>query len=641
VTSRPARRRTSVNRIALIGCLAAIAAFVPAPAAHAAGWLAAQEVASAEFPVSDPAVAMAPDGDILTAWTATPESGNPAVAYRAREAFNGNKDVGFVGGGGQEKPALTTDSSGRIWFAFNDPGTHDVYLLRSGVNDANSLSGVTGFHLATGPSSAPDLAARPDDAAVAVLAGGQVKLGRWTDPGPGTTTTIYDGPSGNAGDATSARVTLDSAGNLVTVYHYPVLEETCPVEARRIPAGGSLSGIQTLGSTGSEVAGCGGRTDVDLVLGPSERVMASWWNMGGTSSSVDTRIAAPGSTFGPLTTVATEGYDPVTNPEPLAAGGAFDIHPRGLLGASDATLHAYLTKPPSVPIRRISQRFDPAGGGPTVQPFETSVGTADLARNDSDQAVGAWVGISPSCHVSGARGTVGGGLGARQTLGACGSADSEKPPQVAINENGDAAVVWTADDALEMAIYDSTQPQVQGVSVPASGAVGQPLAMSATARDALSDVSTRWEFGDGGGATGGTVHHAYSASGTYHVVAHVRDAAGNTKNVSRTVVVPKGPSPSNEFSLGKAEKNKKKGTAILPVDIPGAGALDLAGKKVKPVDAQATGAGEVDLLVKAKGKARKKLKKKGKAKVAVEVTFTPTGGDPNAQSDSVKLVRKR
>ncbi len=622
-----------VSRSAIVCCLAAIAAVVPASAADAAGWLAASEVASAEFPASDPAVAMAPDGDILVAWTATGESGNPAVAYRAREAFNGYKDASFVGGGGQEKPALATDSSGRIWFAFNDPGLHDVFLVRSGANDANNLTFVDDFSLATGPWSAPDLAARPDDAAVAVLDGGQVKLGRWTPAGGPVTTTIYDGSSG---DAKNARVTLDSAGNLVTVYNYLVFGNTCPVEARRIPAGSTLSGVQTLGSTGTDDAGCGGRTDVDLALGPSGSVMASWWSM----SSVDMRLAAAGSTFGPLTTIATGGYDPVSNPEPLAEG-AFDQHPRGLLGASDATLHTYLTQPPSASIRRLSQRVDPAGGASTIQPFETAVGTADLAPNDSDQAVGAWAGISPSCHVSGARGTVGGGLGARKTLGYCGSADQEKAPQVAINANGDAAVVWTADGAVEMAIYDATPPQVQGVSVPGSATVGQQLAMSVTARDALSTVSPRWEFGDEGGATGKGVHHAYTEPGTYHVVAHVRDAAGNAKNVSRTVVVASGPSASNEFGLGKAKKDKRKGTATLPVNVPGAGALDLSGAKIKPDDAQADGRGEVDLLVKAKGKARKKLKRKGKAKVAVEVTFSPVGGDPATQDDTVKLKRKR
>ena len=48
----------------------------------------------------------------------------------------------------------------------------------------------------------------------------------------------------------------------------------------------------------------------------------------------------------------------------------------------------------------------------------------------------------------------------------------------------------------------------------------------------------------------------------------------------------------------------------------------------------------VNLAVKAKGKAKKKLSRSGRAKVELEVTFTPTGGDPNSQAKTVKLIRR-
>jgi sugar lactone lactonase YvrE len=99
---------------------------------------------------------------------------------------------------------------------------------------------------------------------------------------------------------------------------------------------------------------------------------------------------------------------------------------------------------------------------------------------------------------------------------------------------------------------------------------------------------------------------------------------------------------SNEFTIGKAKRNKRNGTAKLPVVVPGAGELDLAKtKKVKADEETADAAGREKLRVRAKGKAKKKLNRKRKAKVKAQVTYTPTGGASNTESKKIKLVRKR
>jgi hypothetical protein len=99
--------------------------------------------------------------------------------------------------------------------------------------------------------------------------------------------------------------------------------------------------------------------------------------------------------------------------------------------------------------------------------------------------------------------------------------------------------------------------------------------------------------------------------------------------------------PSNQFSFGKVKKNKRKGTAKLTVEIvEGPGDLELAKtKKVKADDEVAEAEGETaeKLAIKPKGKAKKKLNKKGKAKVKAEVTYTPTGGEPNTRSKRIRL----
>jgi hypothetical protein len=97
--------------------------------------------------------------------------------------------------------------------------------------------------------------------------------------------------------------------------------------------------------------------------------------------------------------------------------------------------------------------------------------------------------------------------------------------------------------------------------------------------------------------------------------------------------------PSNAITLGKPKLNKKKGTAKLPVTIPGPGTLTLTGKGVVNQTTTPTAAGTAKLLVKSKGKKRQKLNSMGSTKVTSTVTYTPTGGASN--SVIKKLVLKK
>ena len=97
------------------------------------------------------------------------------------------------------------------------------------------------------------------------------------------------------------------------------------------------------------------------------------------------------------------------------------------------------------------------------------------------------------------------------------------------------------------------------------------------------------------------------------------------------------PKPSNAFEIGKAKLNTKKGNAKLPVEVPGAGELELEGKGVKPASKDATGDGTVNLPVKPKGKTADKLEDGGKVKVSLEITFTPIGGDAKSETKNLKL----
>jgi hypothetical protein len=98
------------------------------------------------------------------------------------------------------------------------------------------------------------------------------------------------------------------------------------------------------------------------------------------------------------------------------------------------------------------------------------------------------------------------------------------------------------------------------------------------------------------------------------------------------------------IDLGKLKRDKAKGTAILPVTVPGAGTVSLSGKGV--VDQPAanarrakTATATVKLRVKPAGKAKRKLDRSGKAKVTLVVTYVPAGGPSVIASKRVKLIK--
>jgi phospholipase C len=97
---------------------------------------------------------------------------------------------------------------------------------------------------------------------------------------------------------------------------------------------------------------------------------------------------------------------------------------------------------------------------------------------------------------------------------------------------------------------------------------------------------------------------------------------------------------TGEFTFGKLKLKRTRGTAKLPVELPGPGTLALGGNGIKAEDKQVADAGEVKLKINPKGKTKDKLGEHGKAKVKAKVTFTPTGAAAVTHTKKITLIER-
>jgi PKD domain-containing protein len=131
-------------------------------------------------------------------------------------------------------------------------------------------------------------------------------------------------------------------------------------------------------------------------------------------------------------------------------------------------------------------------------------------------------------------------------------------PDADVDDEGNAVAVWTRDAfrqsdtsdhyRMQLAALDAAAPTLTAVSVPPAGTVGASVGMAAAATDRWSPVAIDWSFGDGSGAAGPAVTHAFGGPGAFTVQVTATDAAGNASSAARPVLVtapaPPAPPPS-------------------------------------------------------------------------------------------------
>jgi hypothetical protein len=159
-------------------------------------------------------------------------------------------------------------------------------------------------------------------------------------------------------------------------------------------------------------------------------------------------------------------------------------------------------------------------------------------------------------------------------------------------------------------------------------------------------------FGGGGASAGGSSSGAGGGGGagssSFAATATNKSIkAGSSGTPTLTITYGSG-GDNGGLKLGKVKKNKKKGTALLSVTVPGSGTLSIGGKGVvkkrsalarvpAPLAKKVPEAGTYKLKVKAKGNKLEKLDDTGKVKVKAVVTFDPTSGETVSASKKIKL----
>jgi PKD domain len=418
------------------------------------------------------------------------------------------------------------------------------------------------------------------------------------------------------------RPAMDAAGNATVVFTYFDGEDSV-IESVERPAGGEFSAPTQLSEAGAD-SGLG-----EIGVDAAGNAIASWLRSEAPTSVVRAAVKPPGGGFGAPVDVST--------PAEVAEGPVLRVAPSGM-----ATIAWKRTKPTGV--LRASSR---PPGGPFSAPIDLSNGKDspqfyDLAVSDQGDAIVVWSGdnaqntkiVRAAVRPAGAA-----AFGPRVAISKS-SADTFQPVP-SMDATGDATVVWTRDKGLntivQMAGYDADPPLLGGVSVPAIGHVADPLPFSAQSSDFWPVGAPRFDFGDGAGASGAAVTHAYSTPGTYSVTISATDAGGRTTSTVRSLLVK----ARNFFKIRRLRRNRRKGTAALVIFVPEPGTVTVNGKWIKKARARTATAGAVKLPIRAIGKGLKRLQKKGRLRVRLRIVYAPVGGDTRVKHRRVVLRKER
>jgi hypothetical protein len=238
---------------------------------------------------------------------------------------------------------------------------------------------------------------------------------------------------------------------------------------------------------------------------------------------------------------------------------------------------------------------------------------------------------------------------------------------------------WRTEN-FALAVHAPPSPSFSVTSSTPTAATPTGFDGSASSDPEGTIASYQWSFGDGTATSGAEPAHTYARPGVYAVELTVVDDAGFSASTEQHVTVADAPlsltvtdngglgagtepattattattvaQPSNKVRVIGVKQNRKTGSVILRVLVPGSGLLSVTGAKasakssrhrraktlVKPASSTASQPSTVTLQVVPTTAASAELRRKHRLSVKVLITFTPTDGTPGTAVQTLSLI---
>ncbi|HTD08588.1 MAG TPA: PKD domain-containing protein [Solirubrobacteraceae bacterium] len=526
------------TRNALAGCLAAAAAgsfllsFAATPAGAAPMWLPPAKLSGAGQSAEAPQVSVDAQGDALAVWQRYDEgSGKTVIESAGRPAGGSGWDSPVVVSSSADDaslPQVALDSHGdavAVWLSLSGGGEYSI--------EASTKSGFTGAWQTPvtlrelGPMAAmdprPDLAVDSQGDAVVVwecLEGGEDLVEGASRPAGGS----WQAPetlSTEAENLHAAEVGIDAAGDATAVWEEKGAEVR--IDAASKPAGGQWQHPVAISPEGDNA------NEPRLAVAANGDAVAAWEHFE-SEELIEATVRNSAGAWG----------KPVALTQPETGKG----EPAGQQVAIDGQGDAVLVWARMNGGQEIVEATERSASSATWQPVAALSGPGEsleelprVAANGQRHAVVVWE------RRHGGEETVEAAAGLAtsnswQTPVALSSAgEPASEPQIGIDGQGNAVAVWSRFDGAsyiaQAAGYDAVGPELNSLTIPTTGTVGQALAFSTAPFDVWSALgATSWSFGDGTSQAGTSVTHAYGAPGTYTVTVTSADVLGNTSSTS-------------------------------------------------------------------------------------------------------------